>query len=457
MKVFRQTIILFVLFVLVVGGYFLFLKPAEKRKKEKEEREKKLIEYDSSKVSEIWIEKPDGQKVGFRKKDSKWDIIYPVWAEADRFSVDPIASRYSSVEIERLIEKNPKDLKEFGLDNPRFKVRIKLDDGKEFGIFIGLKSQVGYSVYAMREDDPEKRVVLVSGALESVIDKKFEDFRERRPMDFVVPDVRELTIEKGSQTYLFEKREEGGTTWYIKFPENTTFVKAKESEVRDLLYKINGIKVVSFVSDTTEPQFDFGEPDIIIRALTQGGEKFELLLKLKDKQIYAKRPDRPNIFTVEVGGDFYNTLFASKYRERKVISYYVWRVKEIAIERKDKSTIIQRDRENVEKWYLLGKDQKKELDSSKVKELLSQLSNVEVVDFVEDNVKDITKYIPEEKVRIKIEVEGKAIPYYLVLGEEKNIKGTKGILGALQDQNAVYIFPPSITNIISQIENLAGT
>jgi hypothetical protein len=464
MRVFRQTIILLVAFLVILGVYFLVIKPSEEKKKQKEEQEKKIVNVDSSKINEIWITKQNGEKIGLKRVNSKWDIIHPIWAEADKFSVNPIASRYSSIEIERVIEKNVVDeekLKEFGFIPPRFKVELKVKDEKEeekrIVILIGEKSKVGYSIYAKREDDPENKIVLISASLEAVIDKNLQDFREKKPMDFVVPDVKKLVIvkngkqEEGSskKEYIFEKRE--GGDWYIKFPENTTYVKARESQVRDLLYSINGIKITEFVSDSTQPQNLYGleNPDLSIEATMSDGEKYNLLLKIQLGKIYAKKPDRPNIFSVEIQKDFYNTLFASLYRERKILGFYVWRVKEASIEREQRITIIQRDPVNTDKFYLVSGNEKKELDSSQVKDLLSQLSNVEAVDFVEDNT-DITKFVKTPKIRVRVDVDGRLTPYSLVLGD----KTEKGIIGAEESEKSVYIFPSGITEIISKIENL---
>jgi len=304
MRVFRQTIILLVAFLVILGVYFLVIKPSEEKKKQKEEQEKKIVNVDSSKISEIWITKQNGEKIGLKRVNSKWDIIHPIWAEADKFSVNPIASRYSSVEIERVIEKNVKDeekLKEFGFTPPRFKVELKVKDEKEeeksIVILIGEKSKVGYSIYAKREDDPENKIVLISASLEAVIDKNLQDFREKKPMDFVVPDVKKLVIVKNGKQeeaankkeYIFEKRE--GGDWYIKFPENTTYVKARESQVRDLLYSINGIKIAEFVSDSTQPQNLYGleNPDISIEATMS--DETKNLLKLKQKSRKQKLTD----------------------------------------------------------------------------------------------------------------------------------------------------------------------
>jgi len=459
-RVFRQTIILLLLLAISVGFYFLVFQPKKEKEKVQKEKEKKLTDFSSYDVHEIWIEKRGGEKIGFRRAGQKWDIIYPIWAEADRFSLNPIASRYSSIEIERVIEENPENLTQYGLDSPRFTVTINLKNSPSpITFYIGDKSQVGYNVYLMKEGVP--KVFLVSAAVESVIDKKLEEFRERRPMDFIVPDVKKLVIQKGGETYIFEKKQGGGDEWWMKFPDNSTFVKASDSRVRDLIYSINGIMVDEFVSDTSPPVNMYGldNPDMQISVLTSEEGKevlYELLLKSGDRgKIYAKRPDRPNIFTIKIKQEFYAApLKSSEYRERKVLHFYVWRVKEVAVESPERSTIIKRDPVNTEKWYIVHQGgQNEELNSEKVKEALRQLADVEVIDFIEDNT-DITKFIPNPNLRVRIEVEGKENPYYLILGEKREMNGKKGIIGALGDINSVFLFPERITNIISKIEQI---
>ncbi len=498
MKVFRQTIFLLLAFAVIIGIYLLYIKPSEERKKEKEEALKKLVDVSSNDVVEIWVERA-GEKIAFSRRGKGWDIIHPVWAEADKFSVNPIASRFSSIEIERVIEESPSDLTGFGLAQPRFTVRLFVKGKSEpIVLHIGEKSRVGYNVYAMREGDG--RVVLVSAALESVINKKIDEFREKRPMDFAVPDVRKVKIERDGKLYFFRKKD--GDEWEIDFPDTTTYVKADETQVRNLLYSISGLKIKDFVSDVSDPTNLYGldNPNLKIavwlvgdqeevgeregvgeqgdgEGIGEGGlmEKgdvssmgeeevyppYSLFIKFEKDGVYGKRPGRPNIFTFEIDKNsesLRSALTADAFREKRVMRFYVWRVKEIAVERPYKSTIIRRDELNTEKWYLVtGGDKGTELISSKVKEALERLSEVQVLKFLADNVYDISRYIENPGVRVRVNIEGKTDPYYLILGGVKNIDGFSGVIGALENEKGVYLFPSNITDVIQGIEDLAFT
>lgn len=454
MRIFKQTLILLVIFAGVLGFYFLYLKPSEEKKKKEQEAEKKLINIEQEKIQEIWITKQNGEKIGFRREGkSRWNIIFPIVADADRFAVNPIASRFSSVDIDRLID-DTGNFSPYGLDNPRFIVEIKTQD-QVFTLNIGNKSQVGYNVYAYLQGD--KKVYLVSAALESVIDKTLYDFREKRPMDFIVSDVKKFIVVQGNKEFLFEKEEEG-SEWKILFPGMTTFVEGDESKIRDLLYKISGIKVKEFVSDLTEPVNSYGldAPDTKVSVFTKGEDgydEFSIILKFTKDSVYGKRPDKHNIFSVDVDRSLQEQILAENFRNRQVIKYYVWRVKEISVETTHGSRIIQRDQVDTEKWYLVEGNTKKTLETSKVKDVLRKLSEISVLKFVGDSV-DVSEFIKDPKARIRIDVEGKAEPYYLIVGDRRSVDGVSGILAGLMDKKSVYIFPDQLTSIISEIQNL---
>lgn len=458
MKIFRQTIVLVVIFLVVVGFYFLYLKPHGEKKRELEEREKKLVEVNQDDIQEIWISKRDGEKIGFRREGKRrWSIIFPIFADADRFAVGPIASRYSSIEVERAIGEG--NLSEYGLDSPRYTVEMKISGGKSFILYIGDRSQVGYSVYVRKEGD--NKVFLVSAAVESVIEKSLTDFRERRPMDFIVSDVMVAKISyAGGREVMFKRDEESATDWSVFFPEIGTFVEGDDSKIRDTLYKISGIRVKEFVSDVTEPLEKYGldSPDMEFDVLTRAREgeeeeRYSLIVKFRGDVVFGKRPDRPNVFTLEMDREIRERISAEDYRNKQVLKYYVWRVKEVSIETQAGSKIIRRDEVDTEKWYLVERDQRKPLDASKVKDALRELSDIRVLKFLGDNV-DVSSFVREPSARVRIDVEGRAEPYYLVIGGRDKVDGTVGVVAGLMDKRAVYLFPSAITEIIERLRGI---
>ena len=85
--------------------------------------------------------------------------MQPAAAPPDEAAVSGITSNLASVEIQRVIDENPTDLKEYGLAEPRVEVAFK-SGGQERRLQIGQKTPSGTDVYAKLAD--EKKVFLIS-------------------------------------------------------------------------------------------------------------------------------------------------------------------------------------------------------------------------------------------------------------------------------------------------------
>jgi len=85
----------------------------------------KVFTVDADKIDELEIKSESGDHTTVRKKGSDWEIVQPVAAPTDQATVSGITSNLSSVEIQRVIDDNPPDLKEYGLADPRVEVAFK--------------------------------------------------------------------------------------------------------------------------------------------------------------------------------------------------------------------------------------------------------------------------------------------------------------------------------------------
>ena len=82
----------------------------------------KVFTVEADKIDEIEIKSESGDRTTLRRKGSDWEVVQPITAPADQAAVSGITSNLSSVEIQRVIDENPSDLKEFGLAEPRVEV-----------------------------------------------------------------------------------------------------------------------------------------------------------------------------------------------------------------------------------------------------------------------------------------------------------------------------------------------
>ena len=96
----------------------------------------KVFTVDSDKIDELEIKSESGDHTTLRKKGANWEIVQPITAPTDQGAVSGITSNLSSVEIQRVIDENPPDLKEYGLAEPRVEVAFKAN-GQQRRLQIG--------------------------------------------------------------------------------------------------------------------------------------------------------------------------------------------------------------------------------------------------------------------------------------------------------------------------------
>ena len=89
----------------------------------------------------------------------------PLAVKANETDIGSITTNLGTLEITRVVDENPADLKEYGLDAPRVEIEFKASGDKTYGdyhrLLIGGKSPTGGHVFARR--DADKRVILVPG------------------------------------------------------------------------------------------------------------------------------------------------------------------------------------------------------------------------------------------------------------------------------------------------------
>ena len=97
-----------------------------------------------------------------------------------------IATNLSTLEITRVVDENPADLKEYGLDAPRVEIEFKASGDKTYGdyhrLFLGGKSPTGGDVFARR--DADKRVILVPGYVDPIFNRSTFDLRDKTLLAF---------------------------------------------------------------------------------------------------------------------------------------------------------------------------------------------------------------------------------------------------------------------------------
>ena len=168
---FKTTLLLFGIFILLFAAVYFF----EFRSQGKENEDDMLISFASEDVEKI-IFKNDGQTIQFQRKEEEWLITDPIEAKADKYEVNMLADDFSNLRIERVVEEESSDLKKYGIPQKEIELYTKGQD-IPIKIQIGMQNPLDNTFFAKKVE--EKRVVLISSSLKSLLEKKVFDFRQK--------------------------------------------------------------------------------------------------------------------------------------------------------------------------------------------------------------------------------------------------------------------------------------
>src|SRR5450759_2891769 len=190
-----------------LGGYLYYdskREPADQKK-----QEKVFAGVVSDKIERVTVKAVGGDQTTVEKQGAAWQVMQPAPVPADEAELSGITSNLASLEVQRVVDDQPTDLKQYGLDPARIEVRFTFA-GKEQKLLLGQKTPTGTDLYAKVPDKP--RVFLVSSYLESTFNKSSFDLRDKTILKIDREKVDHLEIDTPERTLMFAKQ---GADWRI--------------------------------------------------------------------------------------------------------------------------------------------------------------------------------------------------------------------------------------------------
>jgi hypothetical protein len=213
MKQTTKTLVGLLVLVLVagaIGGAAFWTGKDEKKKAEAKEKSEKLFDFDKGRAKELRLAK-DGQVVARLEKGEKgWKLLEPMQADGDDVAVDSLLGTLTGLKQKKDLA-DEKDLKAYGLDQPKIEVAVKLDDGKDQGLQIGIDNSFDSTLYVKKLGDATVRVV--DAYQKSNFEKTSFDLREKRVARLGdSAEVKRIEVAGVKVPYKLEK---DGTSWKL--------------------------------------------------------------------------------------------------------------------------------------------------------------------------------------------------------------------------------------------------
>jgi hypothetical protein len=306
------TLAVFLCVALAVGGVAVWVQKDEQKKEEAKEKEAKLFAFDKAKVRTVKLER-DGKLVAEAARDAAgkpWKLVKPVQAEGDDATLGAIVDKLDGLKQKKDLGTET-DPKQPGLDAPRFKVTLALEDKQELGLEVGADNPFDNTMYVRKLG--EQTVRIVEGFQKQPFEKTTFDLRDKRVTHLdETAEIRNFSVVH-DDPYTFTK---DGAGWKLTGPGHETPEPADTSAADKVIASIKGLRAVEVVAESADAaalkKYGLAEPKISIElnevAAAGGKETFRRKILLGQPKpekgeiavkVYAKRDDAPAIYRVE--------------------------------------------------------------------------------------------------------------------------------------------------------------
>ncbi len=380
--------------LIVTGAVFAYMWFVERKIPDTEEagrRAGKVLNFDREKIDGIVIENGD-EKIELRRHDKKWTLESPIKDQADTNTVDDLLSDLESWSkggtiSGREIDADKNKLNEYDVNKP--KLRLKLfGDGAPPEILFGKDTALEGKEYVRLENS--KAVFIATQSVKKAIDKKPEDFRDKKLTDLIMAQVQRVVLKTSAGEMELQKQ---GDHWEIVKPLRS---RADDQKVSDLIAQVTTARIQQFVADDKGDLRKYGlaEPHGSITLFAENDKQGQTLQiggqpeKEKD-QTYVRFSSRGFVYTLPKKIEELLNTRPNDLRDRHLVRIDTKNLDRLTIDATGKQKIVLA-RKN-EDWTIASKNNGP-ANSSEVRRLIDNLQNEQVTRFVEDVASNLPKY-----------------------------------------------------------------
>ena len=242
-------------------------------------RDKRLVNIEPDKVSRVDL-KANQQDIEFGRDKDQWQILKPKPLRADSTQVDDLVRKLSEAKMDLTSADVKKDAAAFASGKPVASAKVTTDSGTQ-------ELEV-----RKNKNDYYAKSSAVSGAYKvgndvgQGLDKKLDDFRNKKLFDFGYADPEKVAIQDGGKNYFLTK---GGEDWFSGDGK-----KLEYSDAESVLDKVRDLQATKFADS------GFGEPAIDVTVTSNNGKRNEKVSIAKQGDQYiAKREGGSDLYVLD--------------------------------------------------------------------------------------------------------------------------------------------------------------
>jgi hypothetical protein len=404
----RTTLILGAI-ALAVFAYIRFFEMKQPSTEEAKRQAQNVVNFDRNKIDGVIIQNGD-EKIEIRRHDNKWRLETPIKDQADSALVENLLLDLEAWQKEATIsakdiETDKSKLNEYGLNRPKLKLKL-IGSDRPPEILFGRDAALEGRMYV--RFDNSKETFLAKQSVKKDIDKKAEEFRDRKLTDLTTAQVSGIALKTPAGEMELEKK---GDHWNIVKPLRA---RADDEKVGDLIAQITTARIQQFVADDHGDLRPYGlaEPRGSITLFSQEGKKGQKVeiadsIKVSDQedkgqmlqigsvpekekdQIYVRFAPRGSVYTLPRKIEEVLNAKPADLRDYHLVRIDTNVLDRITIDIPDKGkTVLARKGGN---WTIANRNNAP-ADSGAVRRLIDALQNQRVTKFVEDVASNLPKY-----------------------------------------------------------------
>ncbi|MEI6872364.1 MAG: DUF4340 domain-containing protein, partial [Verrucomicrobiota bacterium] len=253
----------------ILFAYIWFVDRHQSSTQEEVESSTKVLQLDKNKVSRITI-KNAGTQLEMTKQNGLWSLTQPVADRADAAVVNQLLSLLENLRHDSKIPlptaptqgKSADQLKEYGLQESDFSVKLTTEDTKDTEVLIGKDSAIEGKVYVRVQG--QNNVFVIRDTLRTQLTRKPDDFRDHKLASIPIQSVQKLNV-KTAEGELELERKSGH--WGLTKPMRA---RGADSKINDLLAAVLNANLTQFLPATPTQEQGLSEPRATVTLQVEG-------------------------------------------------------------------------------------------------------------------------------------------------------------------------------------------
>jgi len=386
----KTTIILLV----IAAGAYAYLYFIERNRPNTEDAARQaqnVINLSREKIDGIVIQNGD-DKIDIRRSADKWRLETPIKDQADASLVNNVLLELENWQKDATIsakemEADKNTISDYGLAKPKLRLKLVGKDAPP-EIWFGKDAALEGKMYIRFENS--KETFLVNQSVKKAIEKKPEEFRDRRLTDLILAQVVRAALKTPAGEMELQKKNDH---WDIVKPLRT---RADDQKVNDLIAQVTTARIQQFVADDKGDLHPYGlaEARGSLTLFAQDYKQGQTLQigsvpeKEKD-QVYVRFSSRGFVYTLPKKIEEILNNKPNDLRDRHLVRIDTKILDRLTIDAPSKGkTVLARKDEN---WTIASRSNAP-ANSSEVRRLIDALQNEQVTRFVEDVASNLPKY-----------------------------------------------------------------